>query len=448
MAFDLLPGNLTQTSVIGDSAGLVAGADNFITTYTLADKYEKALIPMLHMAHGRGKILQFLKIIGAESTYASDAIQHAEEGRLQTMATNVTFSGSTFTSPTDHQLSVGDIVKMSDGVAETQATVTSITSSKIFVASNDLAANFSGLTSPVTVLCDFSNSYDKGSDDATVGKRWEPTIYSNYTHILKKVYNVSGSDMVHNTWIQTPDGPRWYNHEVENSNILFDNLEEYTQIFYTRKTTSSTAPGVMGVLQQIENRGNIGNQYITDIEELSEIAYRIKQQGTCREFTIWHNHKQGAYLRQMIAGVNAHYAAGANYGQFNNSKDTAMKLGFNSVYIDGVTFHFTPWNILDDPQMFGAADFKVTSLAALIIPSGTEVVNENGNHVSRPYLSVRYRADAMQNRKREIKLFGPGGTPHKKDIQTTHFMSEFTNQLVGANQYFAIRGSAGFYTNA
>lgn len=447
MAFNLLANNLTQVSVIDRPAGVIQGQDNFITLYTVGDKYEKALIPQLHMAHGRGKVLQFVRMLGNEGTYASDAIQHAEEGRLQTVAKNVAFVGSTFTSPTAHNLVAGDVVKISDGdgQAEVQATVTSVTSTTVFVASNDAGGDFSGLTGNVTVLCDFSNSYEKGSDDAAIGKRWEPDTYENFTHILKKVYNVSGSDTVHDTWIQTPDGPRWYNHEIENTMILFDNLEEYTQMFFQRKAAGN-ARGVKGVLQQIEERGNIANEYITTIEELSEIALRIKQQGTCREFHLWHDHKQGAFLRQMLAGVNAHYAQGANYGLFQNSMDMSLKFGFKSVYIDGVTFHFSPWSLLDDPTMFGAADFRLSGLACLIIPAGEKQVTEMGNNVSKPYLSIRYRSDARKNRRREIKIFGPGATAHKKDIETTHVLSEFTNQLVGANEWFAVRAGAGFYS--
>lgn len=446
MAFTLLPNNLTQTSVIDRPAGVLQGTDNFITLYTVADKYEKALIPQLHMAHGRGKVLQFLKLIGAESTYASDAIQHAEEGRLRTISKNVSWTGSTFTTPEAHNLRVGDIIKISDGDGgvEIQATVGTITSTTVFVASNDAGGDFSALTGNVTLFY-ISNSYEKGSDDASIGRRWNPDIYENFTHILKEVYNVSGSDMVHDTWIQTPDGPRWYNHEVENTAILFDGLEEYTQLFHERKAAGN-ARGVKGVLQQIEERGNIANEYITDIEELSDIAFRVKQQGQCREFHVWHNHKQGAYFRQMLSGVNAHYAQGSNYGLFNNSMDMSLKLGFKSVYIDGVTFHFTPLSIFDDASTFGSADFRLSNLACLILPAGEKQVTEMGNNVSRPYISIRYRGDGDISRRREVKLFGPKGTPHKKDIQTTHFMSEMTNQVVGANEFFAVRAGAGFYS--
>jgi len=445
MAFNLLPGNLTNVSAIDNPAGLIAGPDNFIDLYTVGDKYEKALIPQLHMANGRGKVMPFLKLMGQESTYASDAIQHAEEGRLQTVATGVTFSGNVFTSPTEHTLAVKDTVLISNGVSEVQATVTAVSTDKIFTAVNDIGANFSIFGSdPVTVLCDFSNSYEKGSDDAVIGKRWNPDVYENFTHILKKVYNISGSDMVHNSWIQTPDGPRWYNHEVENSSILFDNLSEYTQFWHKRKASGS-AKGVKGVLSQIENRGNIGNEYIQTIDDLDDIAFRLKQEGSCREYTIWHDHAQGTYIRTMLAGVNSHYAGGGNFGTFANNKDTALMLGFGSVYISGVTFHFTPWDLLDRPDMFGSTQFRGSGLACLIMPTGRKNITQDGNSVAAPYLSVRYRSENGQNRKKEIKLFGPGGTAHKKDIQTTHMMSEFTNQLVGANEFFAVR-SGVFYS--
>ncbi len=444
MAFNLLGTNGSGLAVIDAPSGVLAGADNFIDLYTYAEKYQPELIPQLHMANGKGKITQMLKLMGQESTYASDTIQHAEENRLHTIIKDVAVSVNTFTSTTPHSLIVGDVVKISDGIsAEAQATVTSITSATVFVASNDSGAAFA-FGGNVDVICDFSNSYDKGSDDPTEGKRWDPNVYENYTHILKVPYNISGSDMVHKSWIETPSGPRWFNHEIERSGTLFDNKVELTQMFFERKA-AGTAKGLNGVLPQIETRGNIGNEYLTDIEDLSDIAFRAKQQGGCREYTIWHNHQQGAYLRQMAASVNAHYAGGGNYGMFQNSKEMAINLGFNTIYIDGVTFHFSPWSLLDDPTLMGNSKFRATNLACLIIPSGNTFAQENGNTVSKPYLSVRYRGDASYNRKREIKLFGPGGTPQPKDVQTTQFLSEFTNQVIGANEFFAVR-SGVFYS--
>ena len=443
--FDLRTNNLTAGAVIDQPGGVVATADSFIDSYTYAEQWMPELIPQLHMANGLGKITGLVRLLGDESTYESDMIQHMEEGRLHNIVKNVAESSGEFTSPTAHNLRVDDSILMSDGVTEIQATVTVVTSTTVFTATNDAGGDFSGLSGNVDIICDFSNSYAKGSDDPVAGSRWDPTPYYNYTHILKKAYHVSGSDMVHRVWVNTPYGPRWHNFEVQRTIDLFDNLAEMTHIFHNRKSAGS-ARGCNGLLPQIEARGNIGNEYITDIEELSDIGRRIKQQaGGCREFTVWGDHQQEAYWRQMLASVNAHYVAGAHYGTFSNDKDMALMLGFKSVYIDGCTFHFTPWGLLDDPTLMGNEKFRQTGLACLIVPSGNKMVSENGNSVSKPYFSVRYRSDGQYNRKREIKIFGPGGTPHKEDTQITIVTSELTNQVIGANEYFAVRTGA-FYS--
>ncbi|RDY57571.1 hypothetical protein [Flagellimonas nanhaiensis] len=442
MPFDLRTNNLTGVAVIDQPAGVNATSSNFIDLYTYAEKYQPELIPQLHMAHGKGKITGLLRLVGNEGTYASDVIRHAEEARLHNVLKEVVVAtpaatSSTFTSPTNHNVRVNDVVKISDGLIEVQATVTAVTNDTAFVASNDDGTAF-GLTGNVSVLADFSNSWEKETENYKVGRRWDPLQYKNHTHIIKEVYNISGSDMVHKSWVMTPEGAKWYNHEIEKSSNLFDNKVEITHNFFQRKA-SGNARGMNGVVPQIETRGNIANEYITDIEELSEIARRAKQQGTCREFTIWADHTQMAHFRKMLAGVNAHYATGGNYGLFNNSRDMALALDFKSVYIDGCTFHFTPWTILEDPTLLGAEKFLATSLACLIVPTGNTYANEEGNTVTKPYLSVRYRGDDSYNRKREIKIFGPNGTAQSKDAQTTEFLSECLNQVIGANNFFVVR---------
>jgi len=78
----------------------------------------------------------------------------------------------------------------------------------------------------------------------------------------------------------------------------------------------------------------------------------------------------------------------------------------------------------------------------LMIPNGNTSIYDNGNTVSTPFLSVRYRGDESYNRKRELKLFGPNGTPQVKDAQSAHYTSECLNQVAGANNFLVGRGSA------
>lgn len=446
MAFQLLDDNLTGFSIIDQPGGVNATTANFIDPYDYATQYKPELIPRLHMANGLGKITGFCRITGQESTYESDQIQHAEENRLHNILKEVELDGTTFTSPTNHNLRVKQTIKISDGETEAQATVTAITSATVFEATNDAGVAFD-LTGPVDIIADFSNSWEKGSENFTVSRRWDPTFYKNYSHIIKEFYDVNGSDMVHCTWVTTPDGPRWFNHEMMRTSNLFDNLVEMTHLFHERKATGD-ARGLNGVIPQIETRGNIGNEYITDIEDLANIARRAKQQGTCREFTCWSDHQQMWYFDKMLAAVNSgqvNGSAATYFGAFNNSADMALKLGFTSVEVTGVTFHFTPWALLEDPTLMGNNKFLNTNIATLIVPTGSTYVQENGNTVEKPYLTLRYRSDANYNRKKEVKIFGPNGTAQVRDAQSVHYLTEMTNQVVGANNYFVVR-RGNFFT--
>jgi len=434
----LLDTNLSGVAVIDQPGGVNATAANFIDPYDYAMIYQPELIPQLHMANGLGKITGFMRLTGTDGSYAADQVQHAEEFRLHNILKDVAVVGTTFTSPTAHNLRPGDVIKVSDGLTiERQATVESITTTLQFEASNDAGGAF-GFGGNVDVIADFSNSWEKETENFTTPRRWSPEIYKNYSQIIKEVYRIPGSDMLQDMWVQTNDGPRWFNHELMRTSALFDNKIELTNIFFERKAAGN-ARGMKGVVSQVEERGNLVNEYITTIDELSGISKRAKQQGTCREFTVWSDHQQMANFRVMMAGVNAGYVNGAHYGAFSNSKDMALKLDFSSVLVDGVTFHFTPWALLEDPTLMGNEKFGATGIGALIVPSGGTYAQENGNTVSKPYLSILYRQDGNYSRRKEIKLFGPKGTAQSLDAQTTEMLTECTNQLVGANNFFVVR---------
>lgn len=450
MAFDLRTNNLAGVSVIDQPGGVIATQENFIDVYSYAQQYQPELVPQLHYANGLGKIMEFMKFASVEDTYASDQIQHMETNRLHNILKNVAVVGSTFTSPTAHNLRVDDVVYISDGVIEAQAIVASITSTTIFVVQyDDATPSFAGT---VDVSADFSSRFNKGTNPFATGKNWNPTRYYNYTHIIKETYDVSESNMAHQNWVMTPNGPRWFNFEMERTGTLFDNKVELTMILHRRATDASASAvagkpqGMKGVVQQVEERGNLINDYIQSVDDLSDIALRAKQQGNCREFTVWADHKQMAFFRVLCAGVNASFVNGANYGIFQNRKDMAIMLDFSSILVDGVTFHFTPWRLLDDPTLLGSSKFLLTAPAFIIIPTGMANVYEDGNAKSRPYLSARYRKDGDVNRKRKVQIFGLGGTPQKEDKMTANFLSEMTNQVVGANCYFVGRRGATFYT--
>lgn len=452
----LLDNNLTGAiPIVEDVNGLTPTKDNFTTLYDYAMVHQPDLLPELVYANGSGSIQELLDMTtkGADRSYKDDMIQWAEMGRLHNVLKGVTINGNNFTCTKKHTLQVNDVIKISNGSEETQATVTSITSDTVFVATNDRGNGFDNFTGPVTVLADFSNRYGKGTDAPTRGKVWDPKFKQNYSHIVKSFFDLPESDITRTTWIQLPNGEkRWFNSNLERNALLHDNKIELTNIFHERVLpTSDTALaggelGMKGLIQQVEEGGNIANDYITDLAYLSSIAKRAKIVGACREFTFWVDHDQMAKFREMLAGVNASFVNGGHYGAFNNSKDMALKLDFASVTLDGVTFHFKCWGLLDDPTLMGATDFNTSSLAYLGIPMGQKVeIQINGVTHTKPYFEMLYRRDGMVDRKRKVKFFGCFGVEQSVDRASMEIITENTNRAVAVGNYFVGRRDSSFY---
>ncbi|KUF38963.1 hypothetical protein AS361_03710 [Myroides marinus] len=452
MSYDLRENNLGGLSVIKDTNNeLVATPHNFINLYDYAMHYQPELIPDLVYANGKGSILGFLRATAGSTGrgYESDMIQHAEVNRLHNSISGVTIVNNEFSCPKPHNLRVNDVIKLSDGENEYQAIVSQIVSKTKFIALNDAVGAFP--TKAVTVNADFSSRFLKGDKGFKEGRHWKPTIFTNYSHIFKEYYGISDSDLAHRTWINTPEGPRWFSMEMERTNTLYDNKNELTFLTHERaddnaeSTKAGFAQGMNGVIPIIETRGNISNDFIESVEDLSNMALRLKQQGTCRELTLWMGHTQMAKIRKLASSINASFVNGSNYGAFNNSKDMALNLDFVSIFVDGVQFHFVSWAILDDPTLLGATNFDKTSFAYVAVPSGNTFVTENGNTVSKPYLELRYRKNNLVNREKEVKFFGKFGQQVEDDKSYVTYLTEGTVDLTAANNFFVGRKSDTFY---
>jgi len=450
MAFNLPNNNLSGLAVITQPGGLIKTADNFITLYDYAQQYAPHLIKELHYANGKGSITGLLSILGNEGSYASDVVKHAEMNRLHNRITNVAVNvgTNTFTSPTGHNLQPNMVILISDGAVEVQAVVDQIVSPTVFIALNKKTGSFP-FTGNVDITVDFSNTWNKGTGTFEAGNTWNPKYYENYTQIIKWRYDVSGSDKEHDIWLDTPDGPRWCNTEIERSNTLFDNLVELTHFFSNRIESGSAAAlagyplGFKSIVQQVEERGNVANDYITTVADLEEIAMRAVEQGAdVNEYFFFCNMEQMNKFNDLMAHVSPGGGNVPNYGAFNNDDRMALSLDFTSVKVSGFTFHFKPWLLLNNPTILAGGKFDTTGIAYLGVPAGRQSVkDESGKVGKKPYLQILHRA----NRRRVVQVFGPGGTPQLEDKQTISYLNESTNQVVCANAWFVGRKTAGYY---
>ncbi|WP_430611492.1 hypothetical protein [Flavobacterium sp. JP2137] len=443
MAFQLNENNLSGIAVITDTHSLPRQTpENFIRLYDYLMQGQPDLAKQLVYENGKGSILGLTQAVsgGKSKTYEADYIQYPVTNRLHNILKNVTVTGNEFSCVSVHKLRPRDVIKFTDGDKIFQAVVSRVISDTKFEALNDGLEPFTeGL---VEVMADFSSRFRKGDTAFDEGKKWDPVMRKNYTHVHKDYYKVSDSDIAASSWVMTGAGPRWFNFEMERTSTLFDNQWELTLVLHNRAKDNSASKlagfdqGMMGIAEQINMFGNVAEDYITTIKNLSDIARRAKQQGDCREYTFYVDHDQLAYFREMMSGVNAGFLNGSHYGAFQNSKDMAMSLNFVSVYVDGVQFHFAPWKVFDDPTLLGGAKFKASAPKYFGIPTGNMNIIENGNTATRPYLDILYRGNEITYRNKKTKFWGVLGQQSKDDTSSVEYITEGTNRMVGINNYF------------
>lgn len=444
MAFDLLDTNGTGIAVITDTNSVPRQTpENFSTQFDYLVKEKPELIKDLVYATGKGSILGFLRATGInEQSFESDYVQHGEVNRLHRTYT-CTVTGNLFTYTAPHGLEPNMVVLIGEEGQEIRQGIVATTPSEttFTVLSDDTAFTYDAAS--VTVQADFSSRFKKGDGTFTKSRSFEPEMKFFYPQIVKTYQDIADSNLAQSTWIMPNSGsPIWWNEEVERIGTLHDNKIELTGIFHKRaldaapSTAAGFAQGMNGVVPLTENGGNVSEDLIQDVEDLSALAKRAKLQGTCREFTIWAGHDQLAAIRQLSSAINAAFLNGSHYGAFMNSKDMALNLDFVSILIDGVQFHFVSWLLMDDPSLMAAAGFANSAIAYLMVPSGNTYVTENGNTITKPYLQFMYRANGIVNRRRQAKWFGVLGQQVLEDKSGMELLTEATVRAAGINNFF------------
>lgn len=435
--------NLSGLAVITDTNQIPSETTdkNFVDIMDYTQEKMPELVPELVYKYGKGSILGFMRATGTglKKTYESDYIQHAETGRLMKSFAGVTIAGNDFTFPSAHGLEPGRVVRFYDANVEYQGIVSAVVSTTVATILSDGAA---WPAATVNVSVDFSSRFKKGSEGFSLGTQHGIDTYKNYSQIFRHYQDTTNSDLGQKIWIQTGQGPQWWSHEMARESAKFDNITELTGVFHKRATDASDSAvagetqGMFGVKEIVETRGNIFDGNITTQQELSNIAFRLKQQGSCRELNIWCNHQQMADFRVLAAGLNSNFLNGFHYGSFKNSKDMFLNLEFVGVKIDGVQFNFVSWGALDDPSINGITGSNNGGLSFLGVPCGNTRVSMNGKSESCSYMDMLFRKTQYGVRNKKTKFFGEFGTPVKSDKSYVDWTSEGTVLLAAANNFF------------
>ena len=396
-------------------------------------------------------------------------------------------SGDGFT-PASHGIRVNDIVLIASAGIVTKCLVTETPATAIVsVEAYDKATLADHATAVTTLgtstLLVVGSEYNKGqaysaitgatgSDSRTAIK---PTFksFSNKPIIMKDYYEISGSDTSQIGWVEVTgeegqNGYLWYLKAKGDTRARFTDYLEMAMLeaektlansvigandgFFASTDGDDSGPGghgTEGLFAAIENRGNVtsgvtGVNAATDLAEFDAILAEFDKQGAIEENMMFINRATSLAVDDMLASMNSYGAGGTSYGVFDNDEDMALNLGFSGFRRGSYDFYKSDFRYLNDKATRGGINDRAGSAAirGVMIPAGTTSVYDQslGKNLKRPFLHVRYRASATDNRKMKTWVTGSvGATTSALDAMEVHYLSERCLVTQGANNFMLMK---------
>jgi hypothetical protein len=146
-------------------------------------------------------------------------------------------------------------------------------------------------------------------------------------------------------------------------------------------------------------------------------------------------------IDDLLAAQGAYAAGGANYGTFQNNRNMALNLGFNSFTRGGYTFHKKTYDLFNHPRLLGATGFHYGGYG-VCIPMDMQKDARSGDQI--PSLRIRYKAANGYSRDMEHWLTGSAVLQNKTnttDVLQSHYRCERGFEGYAANRYMLIKKS-------
>ena len=451
---------------------------------------------------GNRTISGFLSQVGAEESMTADQVVWSEQGRLHlsyvgTVATTGDTNG-TFTVVTDidgsadgengfavasHGVRVNDIVLIATAGIVTKCLVVETPATAVITVEPYDKADLTGhaTTASGSVLLVVGSEYGKGAAyaditgaaEATKRTALTPTFksYSNKPIIMKDYYEISGSDASQIGWVEVSgeegqNGYLWYLKAEGDTRARFTDYLEMSMLeaektaaasivgfngSIVRDSTDTGAggSGTEGLFAAIESRGNVtsgvtGVNAATDLAEFDAILAEFDKQGAIEENMMFVNRATSLAIDDMLASMNSYGSGGTSYGVFDNSEDMALNLGFSGFRRGSYDFYKSDMRYLNDKATRGEIN-RVAGSAAIrgvVIPAGVSSVYDQalGRNMKRPFLHVRYRASATDDRRMKTWTTGSvGAATSALDAMQMHFLSERCLITQGANNFMLMK---------
>lgn len=422
----------------------VALPSNYIgDTIAFASQYLPDTQAREFAKYGNRSVSGFLSRVGAEVPFSSDIIQWSEQGRLHIAATGMTAVGNVI-SATGHSFRAGQTIILSDGTNQDKAIVldnSNLTANQFEVAPYAAA----GLTVTGTLSgYVYGSEFKKGTAGMSGSLEAPKDIKSVTPVIIKDKYEVAGSDMAQIGWIEVEGaGFLWYLKSESETRKRFEDYLELSVVEGTPAESGSDAAtagykGTEGLFYQVENGGNIATGSIASKTDIDNIVKLLDKEGAIQENVMFVNRTKSFEIDAVLAGLNNFGSSGASFGLFDNDENMALSLGFKGFNL-GYDFYKTDWKYLNDAttgSLSGAVD-------GLIAPAGTTSVYDEvmGESATLPFLHVKYRRSATEDRKYKSWVVGSAGGASNSDLDAmqVHFLSERALCVMGANNFVLLK---------
>ena len=458
-----------------------------------AQQYVPDLMEKEAEVFGQRTISGFLAQVGAEESMTADQVVWSEQSRLHlsyvctvdadgdtngTLTITTDIDGNALT--TTHGIRVNDIVLIAQAGVVVKALVVETPESAVVTVEPYATAALSTLTDGTATVLVVGSEYGKGQaySDITGTHNSErrtaltPTFksYSNKPIIMKDYYEISGSDASAIGWVEISgeagqNGYLWYLKAEGDTRARFGDYLEMAML-ESEKTAANSAigfadkqirgsadagtnAGTEGLFAAIESRGNVtsgvtGVNASTDLAEFDAILAEFDKQGAIEENMMFVNRATSLAIDDMLASMNSYGASGTSYGVFDNSEDMALNLGFSGFRRGSYDFYKSDMRYLNDKATRGGINDRAGSAAirGVVVPAGTSSVYDQalGKNLKRPFLHVRYRASATDNRKMKSWVTGSvGATTSALDAMQIHFLSERCLVTQGANNFMLMK---------
>tara|TARA_R110001583_G_scaffold10097_3_gene47114 strand:+ start:456 stop:1937 length:1482 start_codon:yes stop_codon:yes gene_type:complete len=440
--------------------------------------------------YGNRRLGGFLKMVGAEMPMESDQVVWSEQNRLHIA---VKSAGAVDLDTTSVQIEVAANGTVSLGTANVNSfrvgntviitdAATGLKTLKCYVSASTGVATADG-TVDVTLL-PYTQSTLAGSDGTAVvfsndeqvnlfiygsefakgsatmggtGLKAEFQQYSNKPIIIKDHFQISGSDTAQIGWVETTGedgsvGYSWYLKSAGETRMRFEDyletaMVEAVEVTYTASTVDDTIGGAdddlagsEGLFDAIETRGNIFED-LASLADFDLLLKNLDKQGAIEENMLYVNRSLALTIDDMVAGLNSNYQGGASFGVFNNEADMALNLGFSGFRRGSYDFYKSDWKYLNDAA--GRGGFG--DVSGVLIPAGTSSVYDEslGKNMKRPFLHVRYRKSATDDRRLKSWVTGSVGSASYSgtDTMEVHYLSERCLITQGANNFVMLKES-------